>query len=182
MLEIGIILGIHYKDTRRRLLSTKDLTLEKTISICRSEETATLTIRDIQKQASDVHRIEKKAQHSVRTIACKYCGKTHQRKKEICPAWGTRCKSCGKNNNFASKCMRKPKKSHQIEDARDSDLAESIEHIDIEAIDQLEHQVHVIKNTKVYADTIVKSTGKKVSFHTDSSLSVNIFNACPSTT
>ena len=78
-----IILGIHCENTRCRLLSTKDLTLEKTILICRSEETARLTICDVQKQASDVHKIEKKAQHSVPTVACKYCGKTHQRKKEI---------------------------------------------------------------------------------------------------
>ena len=83
-----IILGIHCEDTRHRLLSTKGLTLEKMISICRSKETARLTIHNIQKQASDVHKIEKKAQHSVPTIACKYCGKTHQRKKEMCPAWG----------------------------------------------------------------------------------------------
>ena len=33
--------------------------------------------------------------------------------------------------------MSKPKKAHQIEVADDSDSAESIEHIDIEAIDQL---------------------------------------------
>ena len=70
--------------------------------------------------------------------------------------------------------MSKPRKAYQIEEANDSDSAESIEHIDIEAIDQLEHQVHVIKNIKVYADMIVKSTGKKVSFHIDSGSSVNI--------
>ena len=70
--------------------------------------------------------------------------------------------------------MSKPKKTHQIEEADDSDSAESIEQFDIEAIDQLEHQVHVIKNTKVYTDMIVKSTGKKVSFYIDSGSSVNI--------
>ena len=32
----------------------------------------------------------------------------------------------------------------------------------------------MIKNTKVYADMIVKSTGQKVSFHIDSGSSVNI--------
>ena len=68
--------------------------------------------------------------------------------------------------------MSKPKKTRQIEEADDSDSAKSIEQFDIEAIDQLEHQVHVIKNTKVYADMIVKSTGKKISFYIDSGSSV----------
>ena len=45
----------------------------------------------------------------------------------MCPAWGKRRKSCGKNNHFASKCMSKPGKAHQTEEADDSDSAESIE-------------------------------------------------------
>ena len=54
-----VILGPQCEDTRRLLL-TQDLTLEKAIPICRSEETATATIRDIQRQSTDVvHKINK---------------------------------------------------------------------------------------------------------------------------
>ena len=34
-------------------------------------------------------------------IKCKYCGTMHQRKKELCPAFGSRCRNCGRENHFA---------------------------------------------------------------------------------
>ena len=42
-------------------------------------------------------------------IRCRYCGTTHQRKKELCPAFGNRCNKCGRENHFAKVGMRKEK-------------------------------------------------------------------------
>lgn len=38
------------------------------------------------------------------TIQCKFCGRRHERKKEKCPAYGQKCKKCGKHNHFATVC------------------------------------------------------------------------------
>ena len=43
-------------------------------------------------------------------INCKYCDRTHPRKKELCPAYGKSCDICGKRNHFASVCMSDKKR------------------------------------------------------------------------
>ena len=35
---------------------------------------------------------------------CRYCGKRHMFRKELCPAWGRECSKCGKKNHFSIKC------------------------------------------------------------------------------
>eukprot|EP00794_Sanderia_malayensis_P013665 gene13665-15094_t len=172
-----VILGLQCEDTRRRLLSTQDLTLEKAIPICRSEETARATIRDIQRQSTDVvHKISKtRKQTAVRDLSsksdakiiqCKFCGRKHQCKKELCPAYGKKCKNCGKSNHFAIKCTKRERKANQVEDETDS----------VESIDMIESEqlVYTIKKTKVFADMLIRSTAKQVSFQVDTGSSVNI--------
>jgi hypothetical protein len=46
-------------------------------------------------------------------IKCKYCGTMHQQKKELCPAFGSRCRNCGRENHFAKVCMQKGRYSRQ---------------------------------------------------------------------
>jgi hypothetical protein len=36
---------------------------------------------------------------------CKYCGTQHAFRKEVCPAYGKICSSCGKGNHFARVCQ-----------------------------------------------------------------------------
>ena len=38
---------------------------------------------------------------------CKYCGRRHAMKKELCPAWGKTCSKCTGKNHFAIKCRVK---------------------------------------------------------------------------
>ena len=46
-------------------------------------------------------------------IQCKFCAKTHPRKKELCPAWGKQCSKCKTLNHFAV-CCPPAKKVHGI--------------------------------------------------------------------
>ena len=36
---------------------------------------------------------------------CKYCGKTHQMQKQLCPAYGKFSSKCGRPNHFSTVCM-----------------------------------------------------------------------------
>ena len=172
-----VILGLQCEDTRRHLLLTQDLTLDKAIPICRSEETARATIRDIQRQSTDVvHKIIKTGKQTAakdssskpdaKIIQCKFCGRKHQCKKELCPAYGKKCKNCGKSNHFAIKCTKREKKTNQVDDDTDS-----VESVDMVKSEQL---VYTIKNTKIFADMMIRSTAKQVSFQIDTGSSVNI--------
>ena len=40
---------------------------------------------------------------------CQYCGLTHERGADKCPAYGKECTYCHKRNHFARKCRLKPK-------------------------------------------------------------------------
>uniref|UniRef100_A0AAQ4NR87 ribonuclease H n=2 Tax=Gasterosteus aculeatus aculeatus TaxID=481459 RepID=A0AAQ4NR87_GASAC len=42
------------------------------------------------------------------TVECKFCGRTHERTKQKCPAFGKKCAKCGRENHFAAKCKAKP--------------------------------------------------------------------------
>ena len=37
-------------------------------------------------------------------IKCKFCHRTHARKKELCPAWQQKCGNCGLMNHFSVAC------------------------------------------------------------------------------
>ena len=171
-----IVLGLQCEDTRRRLLSTPDLTLEKAIPICRSEETARGTIRDIQRQSADIHKISKTGKQKVvkdsssrfdaKIIQCKCCGRRHQCKKDLCPAYGKKCKICGKSNHFAIRCTKRERKANHVNE--DTDSVESIDMVESEQL------VYTIKKTKVFADMKIRASSKQVSFQVDTGSSVNI--------
>ena len=92
-----------------RVLREQDLTLERTLEICRAAElSATQSKTMSERQSLQVNAVTSKSciskgsrgprqsenkmpaqapQHK-NTVDCKYCGKRHERKKEACPAWG----------------------------------------------------------------------------------------------
>ena len=41
---------------------------------------------------------------------CKYCAKSHEHKKEKCPAYGKQCRLCHKMNHFKTVCKSFSKK------------------------------------------------------------------------
>ena len=37
---------------------------------------------------------------------CNFCGRSHERKKTSCPAWGKVCRKCNGRSHFQSKCRK----------------------------------------------------------------------------
>ena len=54
-------------------------------------------------------RPKSRSQSAIRD--CKYCGNSHQRRQ--CPAYGKECKTCGKKNHFAKKCLSRSQSQRQ---------------------------------------------------------------------
>lgn len=99
MLRDRIVIGIHDGETQQRLLREKDLNLERTITICRSSETA---MQQANKMEQTVNFVKQHKSDS-RVKDCKYCGMHH--KKGKCSAYGETCTRCGKKNHLATVCM-----------------------------------------------------------------------------
>ena len=105
-----IVLGVKKENTTRKLLRVRDLTLNRCIDICRSEEVKLLS------EPMDIHQVKPKTKKPTtpeetssaqpgRKIACTFCGYEHAPEKKKCPAWGKTCNRCKEKNHFAKKCL-----------------------------------------------------------------------------
>lgn len=93
--------------TRRRLLREKDLTLAGAIETCHAAELSEWQLKSMEQERSHLdivntmvkhtvgrqHSTPEKTRHYPRSqadsqITCKYCGTSHWRGKEHCPAYG----------------------------------------------------------------------------------------------
>ena len=151
-----LVLGINSNNIQKKLLQDRKLTLAKAIDICRSSEK---TKQQVKKISADNATNEAEINAFVNSktgagsrergrvgldrrdggtnqIRCRYCGTTHQRRKELCPAFGSRCNKCGRENHFANVCMQKEKiqlkKSLQAVSGNEStDSGDSIQTIEL---------------------------------------------------
>ena len=125
LLRDRIIGGIRSDVVRKCLLAEKDLTIEKTVEICRSYEVADTGMETLRKDR-DVDRIGISNRYTDNTRdraigrgsynnnrgvgsnngfnrldTCKFCLRKHRWGKKYCPAWLKKCSKCGKDNHFS---------------------------------------------------------------------------------
>ena len=122
LIRDGIVLGTKYHSVRGRLLTEEELTLEKSISICRSYELAQKQMKQIEKPETDqAYRIERRSVKPQRFKSlnsrsdpeknwkkCTFCGTRHAQDKQKCPAFQAECHNCHKKNHFARMCRNRP--------------------------------------------------------------------------
>ena len=101
------------------MLKVPELDLEKCLQMCRAAELSKVQTKTL--EASDtLHAVAKgrvgnSKQNTVsQTIRCKFCGLSHERDKQKCPALGKQCVSCHKFNHFASQCKTAKKSVHVV--------------------------------------------------------------------
>ncbi|XP_018364353.1 PREDICTED: uncharacterized protein LOC108762049 [Trachymyrmex cornetzi] len=112
LLRDKIIFGVQSKTLQQRLLEEDNLTLERTVGICKAWERATKQVEQasaMSKQENEavnaikVHR-EKNQQHG-KQKKCIRCGRLHG--KNSCPAMNKTCLKCTKVGHFANMCRTK---------------------------------------------------------------------------
>ena len=134
MIRDKLVLGVASENTRRRLLRERDLMLATAVGICRLAEltdTRMKTLESPQLQTDSVNSADRQygrrgpQDRRGRDIqqACKYCGNSHKRGREQCPAYGKACRSCGISNHFSKVCQAssKTKKVNALEDVEQGD-------------------------------------------------------------
>ena len=90
---------------RPKLLSEADLTLQKALEICRSFEQTQRQLRDINNSTEKTYAVSRSASQRKGGLSnCKYCNRQHEFSKGKYPAYGKRCRNCGKQNHFAICC------------------------------------------------------------------------------
>ena len=121
ILRDRIIFSIADNKVRERLLREPELSLTKTLDICRASEMSQAQIKVgselLQFNPSTVHLVKdcnepvevklcdkQPLPVSQLCYPCRFCGRKYESKREACPAWGKKCMKCGKENHFAKKC------------------------------------------------------------------------------
>ena len=115
-----IIEGIYDGNTVEELLRQKDLSLNKTIEICRAHESAKQQRSEIkgkclQINAASKNKTKKYSHHQNRRqdmkeispSKCMQCGKMPHKNITQCPAYSKRCDKCHKLGHFAAQCRTK---------------------------------------------------------------------------
>ena len=105
-------IGVRDNHAHKKLLQVSKLTLKECIDICRSNETTSQQLKEInQEEVSTVSQSNEKKplpSRGEREIRCKFCAKTHVWNKLKCPAWGKTCSNCGIQSHFTVACKTKP--------------------------------------------------------------------------
>ena len=104
-----IVTGVRENQARKRLLQVSKLTLKECIDICRSYETSSQQLKEInQEEVSTISQSNEKKPpppRGEREIPCKFYAKTHVWNKLKCLA--KTCSNCGIQNHFAVACKTK---------------------------------------------------------------------------
>ena len=107
-----IVIGVRDNQARKKLLQVSKLTLKECIDICRSYETSSQQLKEInQEEVSAISQSNEKKplpSRGEREIRCKFCAKTHVWNKLKCPTWGKTISNCGIQNHLAVACKPKP--------------------------------------------------------------------------
>ncbi len=147
-----IVCGTHSSSRRERLLREDDLTLDKCLRVYRAMEISREHSKTIGQVVEEVHALQRKTKtDKSMEISCKFCGKVHERQKAKCPAFGKKCKKCGKENHFTVTCRSKVsyrehrKKVHTVTQ-QDSDSCEDI--MTVTAVTQEMEAVNHVKEAQ----------------------------------
>ena len=154
------MIGICDADTQTTLLKERKLTLKQAVDLCKAAENASYQGRALRPEA--VHKLSSTKPKNSKGKApgqthskgrpyvpprdprdtgpreCKYCGKIHIMKKELCPAWGKTCTSCKRDNHFAVKCTEKRlRKVHLVDEVKEGSDEEWINAVHTKGSTQL---------------------------------------------
>ncbi|KAK3091320.1 hypothetical protein FSP39_018897 [Pinctada imbricata] len=106
------------------LLRDDDLDLRKAVRICQSYEQAnkqaqemrhdeTKKVSRVKKGQSSKPKLKQNRNENTRNDGkikfkktCKFCGRKHEMRKELCPAYGKTCDACQGQNHFKVKCKK----------------------------------------------------------------------------
>ena len=177
-----MILGVSDNNVRKLLLQKRHLSLKECIDICRSAESTSNQLEQIEQPESiSKIKISKKGRGDSEYVLneCIFCCGSHVRRKESCPAWGKFCKVCGERNHFKAsrKCKGKKRNIHGLQteynDTSESDteyvLGVSVARENSEIIAALSD------SPEIHAEMLID--GKPVTFQIDSEASTNVIPA-----
>ena len=175
ILRDKIVTGIRDPDTRSELLRARNLTLEDAVRICKTAESA--KSQGSAMEAEKIHKVATQTKPSYKK-ECKFCGKQHEFKPGICPAYGRKCANCKLWNHFAAKCPKPQKKTETKEEKKEK--AKKKVHQVQDDPDSESEWVNAVRrktetNTRdIKCQMLLIEKGKMVTFQVDTGATLNL--------
>lgn len=136
-----IVVGIVDQALREKLLEKEDeLNLANCLKVCKAQEASinyssiinqtTQRVKDNEVMQVWAQKPREKFKNKENTsLSCKFCLGKHEFKKELCPAWGKKCRKCKKIGHFELACFKLNKKQfnemkNETQDEEESDEGE----------------------------------------------------------
>jgi len=134
------VFGVTEPALRKKLLQERQLTVEKTIDMCKSGETTAQHLKDLATATdpNEIHALKHRNERKPRLPEdprdskggkkCKYCGGNHVLEREKCPAYGKTCGKYRKSNHFARVCKQRGRRKKPVNtvSVSSSDSGESL--------------------------------------------------------
>ena len=199
LLRDRIVFGVRDNGVRKRLLQERSLDLSRCIDICRTHENTTSQMKLITDTGEEVHRVEErrhftnKRQHGrgqfrqqkqERTtfptptrpiVNCKFCGRQHERKKEMCPAWGQVCSKCNKRNHFSRCCPPDVRSKVHVIDEQSSDVEYEVYEDSVLTV-YTDESIRHVSTGPLYTEMMLPNK-TAIKLQIDSGATVNVISA-----
>ncbi|XP_003729725.2 uncharacterized protein K02A2.6-like [Strongylocentrotus purpuratus] len=172
-----VLLGVRDDRMRELLISKSDLDLSTAIDVCKAVEATSTHMKAL--KSEEINRVNRKPfpkhaktgsgkqkfvkQKPKELKKCKFCNKSHEMKKECCPAWGQKCNVCHKPNHFKGSAVCTSKSVHQLEDDEYSST-ESISVVQINTVSP--------EDGPIFCNMLLN--GRRVQFQLDSGATVSV--------
>ena len=196
-----LVLGIDNNNIQKKLLQDRKLTLTKAIDICRSSEKTKQQVKEISadnaaNEAEINAFVNNKTEAGSRERGVsEWIGEMGDltksdadiavqptsEKKELCPAFGSRCNKCGRENHFAKVCMQKEKiqRKKSVRAVSGNESTESGDSIQtVELVPSKNHTIMTVQDPDTYQPclfTTMKIKGGETSkFQIDTGATCNV--------
>ena len=139
MIRDKIIFDMKEQGLKERLLREKDLSLLKTVTMCRAAEVTQKEVKSMSSAQAETQMHQMTTANNSYKTRRKFKGKSWRHKKENCgrcgtdhgprledhcPAWGQECHACHRKNHFARMCKIKPRTQGINEVTNDSESSD----------------------------------------------------------
>ena len=199
LLRDRIVFGVRDNGVRKRLLQEHSLDLSRCIDIWRTHENTTSQMKRITDTGEEVHRVDERRhftnkrqygrgqfrqQKQERTtfptptrpiVNCKFCGRQHERKREMCPAWEQVCGKCNKRNHFSRCCPPDVRSKVHVNDEQSSDVECEVYEDSVPTV-YTDESIRHVSTEPLYAEMMLPNK-TAIKLQIDSGATVNVISA-----
>ena len=108
-------------------------------------------------------------------VNCKFCGRQHERKKEMCPAWGQVCSKCNKRNHYSRCCPPDVRSKVHVIDEQSSDV-EYEQYEDSVLTVYTDESIRHVSTGPLYTEMMLPNK-TSIKLQIDSGATVNVISA-----